>query len=147
MEIPLLKKLWKRKAFRTFRDNCRRPEYHKIMGRELLRMALLKWRFIKGYGPDRYGNAYDRDGNLLYKTKAKVADVEIQQEFIVEKEDQSTQYIPIENIISTLKQFEIGAAYKKKKEPEKVDQAAGDNVKLEQSIHTEAKLNYLYKKK
>jgi hypothetical protein len=25
LEIPLLKKLWKRKAFRTFRDNCRWP--------------------------------------------------------------------------------------------------------------------------
>ena len=85
MEIPLLKKLWKRKAFRTFRDNCRRPEYHKIIGRELLRMALLKWRFIKGYGPDRYGNAYDRDGNLLYKTKAKVADLEVQHEYKVEQ--------------------------------------------------------------
>ena len=147
MEVPLLKKLWLRKAFRTFKDNCARPEYHKVIGREILRMALLKWRFIKGYGPDRYGNAYDRDGNLLYKTKAKVADLEIQQEFIVEKEDQSTQYIPIENIISTLKQFEIGAAYKKKKEPEKVDQGAGDNIKIEESIQKGTIINYLHKKK
>jgi hypothetical protein len=36
---------------------------------ELLRMYLLRWRFKKGYGPDRYGNAYDRDGNLLYRTR------------------------------------------------------------------------------
>jgi len=28
---------------------------------ELMRMYLLRWRFKKGYGPDRYGNAYDRD--------------------------------------------------------------------------------------
>ena len=147
LEVPILKKLWLRKAFRTFRDNCSRPEYHKVIGREILRMALLKWRFIKGYGPDRYGNAYDRNGNLLYKTKPKVADAEIQQEFIVETEDQSTQYIPIENIISTLKQFEIGAAYKKKKEPEKVDQAVGDNIKVEEIIQKGTTISYKYKEK
>ena len=147
MEIPILKKLWLRKAFKTFRDNCNRPEYHKIIGREILRMALLKWRFIKGYGPDRYGNAYDRDGNLLYKTKAKVADSEVQQEFIVEKEDQSTQYIPIDNIISTLKQIEIGPSYKKKVEPEKVDQAVGDNIKMGEIIQRGEIVSYRYKKK
>ena len=147
MEIPLLKKLWKRKAFRTFRDNCRRPEYHKVIGREILRMALLKWRFIKGYGPDRYGNAYDRDGNLLYKTKAKVVDTEVQHEFKVEKEEQSTQYIPIENVISTLRQIEIGASYKPKKEPEKVEKAVGDNTRLAEIIQRGEVVSYKYKKK
>ena len=147
MEIPLLKRLWLRKAFRTFRDNCKRPEYHKVLGREILRMALLKWRFIKGYGPDRYGNAYDRDGNLLYKTKAKVVDSEVQQEFKVEQEDEATQYIPIENIISTLKQIEIGAAYKRKKMPEKVDQSVGDDIKLSEAIQRGATITYKYKKK
>ena len=147
MEIPLLKKLWKRKAFRTFRDNCKRPEYHKIIGRELLRMALLKWRFIKGYGPDRYGNAYDRDGNLLYKTKAKVADLEVQHEYKVEQEEQSTQYIPIENVITTLRQIEIGASYKKKKETEKEDKAVGDSIKLAEIIQRGDTVTYRYKKK
>lgn len=147
MEVPLLKKLWLRKAFKTFKDNCSRPEYHKIIGKEILRMALLRWRFIKGYGPDRYGNAYDRDGNLLYKAKAKVADAEIQQEFIVKKEDQSSQYIPSENIISNLKHIEIGAAYKKKKEPEKIEQAAGDNIILDERIERGAIINYKYSKK
>ena len=80
MEISILKKIWLRKAFKTFRDNCNRPPYHLIIERELLRMAFLRQRFIKGYGPDRYGNVYDRDGNLLYKTKGKVSDVEIQNE-------------------------------------------------------------------
>ena len=147
MEIPLLKKLWFRKAFRTFRDNCKRPEYHKVIGREILRMALLRWRFIKGYGPDRYGNAYDRDGNLLYKTKPKVADFEVQQEFIVEKEDQSTQYIPYENIISTLKQIQIGATYKKKKEPEKVDQKVGSDIRLAEMIQRGESISFKYKMK
>ena len=147
LEIPLLKKLWKRKAFRTFCDNCKRPAFHKILGRELLRMAFLRWRFIKGYGPDRYGNAYDRDGNLLYKTKGKVADMEVQQEFVVEKEEESTQYIPIENVIFTLKRFEIGAAYKKKIVPEKVDQAVGDNIKIAEVIQKGETINYKYQKK
>ena len=80
-------------------------------------MALLKWRFVRGYGPDRYGNVYDRDGNLLYQTNSKVEDVQIQYDFVVEKEDQSTQFTPIENIISTLKQIEINAAYNKKHRP------------------------------
>ena len=147
IEIPLLKRLWLRKAFRTFRDNCKRPEYHKIIGREILRMALLKWRFIKGYGPDRYGNVYDRDGNLLYKTKAQVADSEVQQEFKVEQEDEGTQYIPIENIIATLKQIEIGATYKRKKTIEKVDQYVGDNIKLSEEIQRGETITYKNKKK
>ena len=147
LEIPLLKKIWKRKAFRTFRENCRRPPFHNILGRELLRMAFLRWRFIKGYGPDRYGNAYDRDGNLLYQIKGKVADFEIQQDFEVEKEEQSTQYIPIENVISTLKQFEIGAIYDKKKEPEKLDKSVGNNIKMDEVIEKGESINYENKKK
>ena len=147
LEIPLLKKLWKRKAFRTFRDNCKRPEFHKILGRELLRMAFLRWRFVNGYGPDRYGNVYDRDGNLLYKTKGKVADMEVQQDFVVEQEEESTQYIPIENVISTLKQFEIGAAYNKKKEPEKVDQGVGSDIRMAEVIQKGESVTYKYKKK
>ena len=147
LEIPLLKKIWKRKAFRTFRENCKRPKYHEIIGRELLRMALLRWRFVNGYGPDRYGNVYDRDGNLLYKTEGRVADMEVQQEFKVEQEEQSTQYVPIENVISTLKQFQIGADYKKKIEPKKVDKSVGDSIKIAEAIQKGESITYKYKKK
>ena len=147
LEIPLLKKIWKRKAFRTFRENCKRPKYHEIIGRELLRMAFLRWRFVNGYGPDRYGNVYDRDGNLLYKTEGKVADMEVQQEFKVEKEEQSTQYVPIENVISTLKQFQIGADYKKKIEPKKVDKSIGDSIKIAEAIQKGESITYKYQKK
>ena len=147
LEIPLLKKIWKRKAFRTFRENCKRPKYHEIIGRELLRMAFLTWRFINGYGPDRYGNVYDRDGNLLYKTEGKVADMEVQQEFKVEQEEQSTQYVPIENVISTLKQFQIGADYKKKIEPKKVDKSVGDSIKIAEAIQKGESITFKYKKR
>ena len=134
MEVPILKKLWLRKAFRTFRDNCNRPPFHLILERELLRMAFLRWRFIRGYGPDRYGNAYDRDGNFLYKTTGKVADCEIQNEQTVEQDDAGTQYVPIENIISTLKQIEIGPSYKKAEKKQMKDVSVGNNIKMEEAI-------------
>ena len=129
MEIPLLKKIWLRKAFKTFKSNCQRPAYHSIIKKVLLRMYLLKWRFIKGYGPDRYGNIYDRNGKLLYKTEGKFVDEEIQQDFIVENKEESTQYTPIENVISTLKQMEIKGIHKNKKEI-----AVGNDLILEENI-------------
>ena len=133
MEIPILKRLWLRKAFRTFRENCNRPPYHLIMLTELMRMYLLKWRFKKGYGPDRYGNVYDRDGNLLYKTKGLVADSEIQNEIVPEQDEQGTQYVPIENIISRLKQIEIGPSYKKEKKIMK-EKSVGSDIRLDEKI-------------
>ena len=147
IEIPLLKKIWLRKAFKTFKQNCQRPAYHKIIKKELLRMYLLKWRFIKGYGPDRYGNIYDRNGILLYKTKGKVVDEQIQQEFVIEKEEQSTQYTPIENVISTLKQMEIKGIQKIKKEIEKNDIAVGNDTILLESIQRSNELSYKNNKK
>ena len=92
-------------------------------------MFLLKWRFIKGYRPDKYGNIYDRNGILLYKTEGKFVDEQIQQEFIIDKNDQSTQINPIENVISTLKQMEIKSVYKQKKEI-----AVGNNLLLGENI-------------
>ena len=133
MEIPILKRLWLRKAFRTFRENCNRPPYHLIMLTELMRMYLLKWRFKKGYGPDRYGNVYDRDGNLLYKTKGLVSDSEIQNEIVPEQDEQGTQYVPIENIISRLKQIEIGPSYKKEKKIMK-EKSVGSDIRLDEKI-------------
>ena len=134
MEIPLLKKLWLRKAFRTFRENCRRPPFHLILEREFLRMAFLRWRFIRGYGPDRYGNAYDRDGNLLYRIKGKVADFQIQNEEKKEVYEQSTQYIPEKNSIFYNRSIEIFPSYKKVKKKETKDKSIGNNIKMEEKI-------------
>ena len=141
MEVPILKKLWLRKAFKTFRENCQRPPFHLILQRELLRMALLRWRFIRGYGPDRYGNVYDRDGNLLYKTKGKVADFQIQNETKIEQSDEGTQYIPIENIISTLKQIQIAPSYGKPVKKMTKDVGVGNNVRLEERIEKNESIN------
>ena len=134
MQHPILKKIWLRKAFKTFESNCKRPAYHKVILKELLRMYLLKWRFIKGYGPDRYGNIYDRNGILIRSIQGTVADAQIQNEFKIETEEQCTQYTPIENIISTLKQIEIGPSYKRKIEPVKNDIAIGDDNIIEECI-------------
>ena len=141
LEIPVLKKIWLRKAFKTFRENCKRPPYHLIIERELLRMYLLKWRFVNGYGPDRYGNAYDRNGNLLYSIKGQVADLEIQNDEIIEKDDQSTQYVPIENVISTLKQIEFGPSYQKYIKKEMKDQSVGSNIKMDEKIQKRDSIN------
>ena len=73
--------------------------------------------------------------------------MEVQQDFVVEQEEESTQYIPIENVISTLKQFEIGAAYNKKKEPEKVDQGVGSDVRMAEVIQKGESVTYKYQKK
>ena len=140
MEIPILKRLWLRKAFRTFKANCERPPYHLIMLTELMRMYLLKWRFKKGYGPDRYGNVYDRDGNLLYRTRGLVADSEVQNEIVPEMDEQGTQYVPIENIISKLKQIEIGPSYKKEKKVMK-EKSVGSDIRYDERIIRGESLN------
>ena len=147
MEIPILKKLWLRKAFRTFRDNCRRPPFHLILERELLRMAFLRWRFIRGYGPDRYGNAYDRDGNLLYRVKGKVADFETQNEEVTEQDERGTQYIQVENVISKRKQIQISPSYKKQAKKEMKDQSVGNNIKMVERIQKRESFNINQKKK
>ena len=147
IEIPLLKKLWLRKAFRTFRDNCKRPPFHLIIARELVRMAFLRWRFIKGYGPDRYGNVYDRDGKLIYKTKAKVADFEMQNEEIIKQNEQSTQYVPEENKISNMKYIEIAPSYKKVIKKETKDQSVGNNIKLDEKIQKKESFYFIRMKK
>ena len=146
MKIPILERLWLRKAFRTFRENCQRPPYHLIMLTELMRMYLLRWRFKKGYGPDRYGNAYDRDGNLLYRTRGLVADSEIQNELNPEQNEQGTQYIPIDNIISKLKQIEIGPSYVKEIKEMK-DKSVGSDIRIDEKIIRTENINIKTKKK
>ena len=147
MEIPILKKLWLRKAFRTFRDNCLRPPFYLILERELLRMAFLRWRFVKGYGPDRYGNCYDRDGNLLYRIKGKVADFETQNEDIIEQDEIGTQYTQVENVISTRKQIHFSPSYEKEIKKETKDQSVGNNIKMVEKIQNKESFNINQNKK
>ena len=56
--IEILEKIWIKKEKTQFITNCKSTAKETMIKRELLRMALLRWRFIKGYGGDRYGIIY-----------------------------------------------------------------------------------------
>ena len=76
--IEILEKIWIKKEKSKFIKNCKDTAKETMIKRELLRMALLRWRFIKGYGGDRYGIIYDRNGNEIGKKEGVVNDVSIQ---------------------------------------------------------------------
>ena len=76
--IEIFEDIWIKKEFKKFIENCKKTNKETMIKRELLRMALLRWRFIKGYGGDRYGIIYDRDGNEIGKREGSVNDVSIQ---------------------------------------------------------------------
>ena len=76
--IGILEKIWIKKEKTKFITNCKTTAKETMIKRELLRMALLRWRFIKGYGGDRYGIIYDRNGNEIGKKEGLVNDVSIQ---------------------------------------------------------------------
>ena len=76
--IEILEEIWIKKEKHKFINNCKEISRETMIKRELLRMALLRWRFIKGYGGDRYGVIYDRDGKEIGKKEGLVNDVSIQ---------------------------------------------------------------------
>ena len=74
----IIEKIWKRKNLKKFINNSKSKIKDKTMKREIMRMALLKWRFIKGYGGDRYGNIYDRNGKKIGEKEGEIKDISIQ---------------------------------------------------------------------
>ena len=86
--IEIFEDIWIKKEFKKFIENCKKTNKETMIKRELLRMALLRWRFIKGYGGDRYGIIYDRDGNEIGKREGSVNDVSIQNTIENEIEDE-----------------------------------------------------------
>ena len=74
----IIEKIWKRKQIRKFINNLKSKMKEEVMKKEIIRMALLKWRFIKGYGGDRYGNIYDRNGKKIGEKEAQIRDMSIQ---------------------------------------------------------------------
>ena len=76
----ILEKIRIKKEFNKFRNNIRKKAQESIIKREILRMALLRWRFVKGYGGDRYGVIYDRNGNEIGRKEGLVNDVSIQND-------------------------------------------------------------------
>ena len=78
--IEILEKIWVRKEKTKLIYNFKETSRETIIKRELLRMALLKWRFKKGYGGDKYGNIYDRNGNKIGEKEGLINDVSIQND-------------------------------------------------------------------
>ena len=76
--FEIFEKIRKKKEKIKFMKNCKMAEKETMIKRVLLRLALLKWRFIKGYGGDRYGIIYDRNGNVIGRKEGLVNDVSIQ---------------------------------------------------------------------
>ena len=74
----IFEKIWKKKEKTKFFKNCKTTERETMLKKVLLRIALLKWRFIKGFGKNRYGIIYDRNGNEIGKKEGIVNDVSIQ---------------------------------------------------------------------
>jgi hypothetical protein len=85
----ILEKCWIKKEKTKFLYNFKSAAKETMIKRELLRMALLRWRFIKGYGGDKYGVIYDRNGNEIGKREGLVSDASVQnnldEEIINEK--------------------------------------------------------------
>ena len=76
--IKILDKILIKKEKTKFIYNCKEISKETKIKRELLRMALLRWRFIKGYGGDKYGIIYDRNGKEIGKKEGLVNDVSVQ---------------------------------------------------------------------
>ena len=74
----ILEKIWTKKQFRKLINNFKSKIKDEAIKREIMRMALLKWRFIKGYGEDKYGIIYDRNGKKIRQGEGKVKDTSIQ---------------------------------------------------------------------
>ena len=85
----LIEKIWNKKQKRKFINNLKSKMKEETMKKELLRMALLKWRFIKGYGGDRYGNIYDRNGKKIGEKEGEIRDISIQNTLEKEINDES----------------------------------------------------------
>ena len=142
-ELPILKKIWLRIAWRTFKENCKRPALHLRLEKELMRMYLLKWRFINGYGIDRYGIIYDRNGNIIKKTKnAKVADFGTQDNMKPDIKDDATQYNTYINKINKENNINIKASIIN--EPKIVlDKGVGDcKMNIDMFVKKIGQINY-----
>ena len=74
----ILENVWINKQFNKFIKKCKSKIKEEVIKKELMRIALLKWRFVKGYGGDRYGNIYDRNGKIIGEKEGQIKDISIQ---------------------------------------------------------------------
>ena len=139
-----IEKIWKRKQMRRFINNLKSKMKEEIMKKELLRMALLKWRFIKGYGGDRYGNIYDRNGNKIGEKEGEIRDISIQNTLEKEINNDLLRKKNLQIKISKQNPLYIKSNIVKNK---MIDSGTGDGVNHILNEKEVRIVNLMYKKK
>ena len=129
---------------RRFINNLKSKMKEKIMKKELLRMALLKWRFIKGYGGDRYGNIYDRNGNKIGEKEGEIRDISIQNTLEKEINNDLLRKKNLQIKISKQNPLYIKSSTVKNK---MIDSGTGDGVNHILNEKEVRIVNLMYKKK
>ena len=85
--MDIIEKIWTRKQKNIFKNKFKQAYKQNIIKREILRMYLLKWRFVEGYGGNKYGIIYDRNGKQIRRKEGLVNDVSIQNDLYDEIEN------------------------------------------------------------
>ena len=85
--MDILEKILVKKQKTKFIYQFKQAYKNNIIKREILRMYLLKWRFIEGYGGNEYGIIYDRNGKQIGKKEGTKSDVSIQNNLYEEIEN------------------------------------------------------------
>ena len=146
--IEILEEIWIKKEKNKFIKNCKEISRETMIKRELLRMALLRWRFIKGYGGDRYGVIYDRNGNEIGKKEGLVNDVSIQNDLDEEINNIKLKSKQLQNRISKQKPVYIKSnIIQKKKITEDVGTGDEPNNIIESKIDKITNISYIKKPK
>ena len=140
----IIEKIWKRKHIKRFINNLKSKMKEEVIKKELLRMALLKWRFIKGYGGDRYGNIYDRNGKKIGEKEGEIRDISIQNTLEEEIKNDLLKNKNLQIKISKQNPLYIKSDKVKNK---MIDSGTGDGVNNILDEKEVKIINLMYKKK
>ena len=138
----LLRDIWIKKNLNKFIKNCRTKIKEDAIKKELMRTALLKWRFIKGYGGDKYGIIYDRDGKEIGKKEGSVKDISIQNILGDEINNSILRQKALQIKISQQKPLYIESNPKNM-----IDSGTGEGVNHTINEMIIKRINFAYKKK
>ena len=140
----ILEKYWKRKQLKKFINNWKSKIKEGALKKELIRMALLKWRFVKGYGGDRYGIIYDRNGKKIGEKEGEIKDISIQNDLDEEINNSKLRRKNSQIRIISQKPVYIKSNISKKKT---VDAGTGDGVNHTLNEKVLNMVNLTYKRK
>ena len=140
----ILENIWSKKQFVKFIKNCKSKIKDEALKKELMRMALLKWRFIKGYGGDKYGIIYDRNGKIIGEKEGQVKDASIQNTLNEEINNILLRNKKLQNKVSKQKPLYIKSNVSKK---EMIETGTGDGLNNILNEKITKIVNIAYKKK